>query len=76
MRVPNYVDPFIRPQDTPAHIWPINAADWGFIEWLPSQTDMVPIGEFVPYTVGHPALNHNGHIHHVYSSVYPAFSYW
>jgi len=23
-------------------MWPINASDWGFVEWLPSQTDMTP----------------------------------
>ena len=40
--VDNYRHPFIRAKNAPPHVWPINAADWGLEEWLPSQTDMTP----------------------------------
>jgi hypothetical protein len=42
--VNNYRHPFIRAQNAPPHVWPINARDWGLEEWLPSQTDMTPDG--------------------------------
>lgn len=67
--VANYVGLFIRAEDAPPHVWPVNAADWGFIEYLPSQKDMTPEGG------GHPALNHNGDLQLVHGQVYPAFTY-
>lgn len=72
--VPNYTHYFIRAKDVPAWIVPINAADWGFVEWLPSQTDMVP-GHPDNRPMGHPAVNHNGDLHLVHALVFPAFSY-
>ena len=40
----NYPHAFIRARNCPPAMWPINASDWGFEEWLPSQTDMTPGG--------------------------------
>lgn len=70
-RVQNYVDPFIRAEDTSEHLWPHNAADWGLIEYLPSQTDMMPD----PRGQRHPALDQNGHETMVHRDVNAAFYY-
>ena len=40
--VNNYRHPFIPARWAPPAMWPINASDWGFVEWLPSQNDMTP----------------------------------
>lgn len=42
LSVNNYGDDFICAKDVPPHLWPMNARDWGFVEWLPSQSDMQP----------------------------------
>lgn len=73
--VENYNYPFIRAEDTPVWVWPVNAADWGLIEYLPSQSDMRP-PENPRHVVGHPALNHNGDIHLVHGPLFSAFCYW
>lgn len=70
-KVPNYVHPFIRAKEAPEHVWPHNAADWGFIEYLPSQTDMTPRKKGRP----HPALGHDGNENMVYARVNAAFYY-
>jgi hypothetical protein len=76
--VNNYLRPFIRARDAPPHVWPINAKDWGFEEWLPSQTDMVPQGGSL-HPIIERGLDEDGEIVEqlvfCHDEVYPAFSY-
>jgi hypothetical protein len=42
LNVDGYPRRFIRAIHCPPAMWPVNARDWGFVQWLASQTDMTP----------------------------------
>lgn len=73
LRLPNYVDRFIKAKDAPPQVWPVNAADWGFRETLPSQSDLTPHSRARP----HPIVGEeDGEMALTGDRVHAAFNYW